>query len=230
MTRNRFFCYIVACTLVLGLTGCGNKSASSATTAPAPVEEAKSFEGEGPVQGGIKPDEEIAALQEEEQQYASEAASEEEPAEFVDNTGHEPDSYGSGNFQDYWQGDDYFDIVSYLKANGANSVQLIGTTTQFYAAYFDNDEWAIITSDTGGCVYGKRDHGTTDYEKFVGYDVIPKADSPGDQRLITLDENGTTIAEQTLILLDAVISSVRAFPDKDNPLEELPYTLLKSSF
>ena len=40
----------------------------------------------------------------------------------VDNTGHEPDSYKSGNFQDYWEGDSYFDIVGFAEANGCTKV------------------------------------------------------------------------------------------------------------
>lgn len=40
----------------------------------------------------------------------------------VSNEGHEPDRYGTGNFQDYWEGDDFFDLESYAKANGCEKV------------------------------------------------------------------------------------------------------------
>ncbi len=51
----------------------------------------------------------------------SSSVSDENPAN-VDNSGHEPDSYKSGNFQDYWEGDSYFDIVSFALANGMTSM------------------------------------------------------------------------------------------------------------
>ena len=54
-------CLALLCINLFTITGCGNSGgAAPAATA--------NFEGEGPVQGGIKSDEEIAALQEEEQQ------------------------------------------------------------------------------------------------------------------------------------------------------------------
>ena len=40
----------------------------------------------------------------------------------VSNEGHKPDRYGTGNFQDYWEGDDFFDLESYAKANGCEKV------------------------------------------------------------------------------------------------------------
>ena len=40
----------------------------------------------------------------------------------VDNSGHEPESYRSGNFQDYWEGEDYFDIEGFAMDNGCDRV------------------------------------------------------------------------------------------------------------
>ena len=39
----------------------------------------------------------------------------------VSNEGHEPDHYGTGAFQDYWEGDDFFDLKAYAIANGCTS-------------------------------------------------------------------------------------------------------------
>lgn len=240
MTRNRFFCYIVACTLVLSLTGCGSATpAAPAQVSSGEVEEVKSFEGEGPVQGGIKSDEEIAALQKEEQQYASEAASEEEPAEFVDNTGHEPDSYGSGNFQDYWQGDDYFDIVAYAKANGCNQISYLDAsgspvkdeyTAGFYTFYFG--DW-MIQPYGNGCNLTYL--GNTDADGYSTcspeYNILPESlDEQANSPSISVSKNNdVTIPLLEITFFDTVVNALKANSSSQDPLSEtnLNYTQMR---
>ena len=161
---KRNFVFILLVVFSMMLTACGPGKAA-ATSAPKTAEVDEEFHGEGEVQGAIKSDDEIAALQAEEEQYASEASSEpDDSSDFsedpdgsedpinVDNTGHEPEAYGSGNFQDYWQGEDYFDIVSYLRARGCTEIRYYDDSTSetddeskatFYVAFFNGHEWEI---------------------------------------------------------------------------------------
>ncbi|MBO4415635.1 MAG: hypothetical protein J5824_06610 [Lachnospiraceae bacterium] len=103
---KKFFAFFLGFVMSLALlTGC-DKSTATPTT---------DYHGEGEIQGGIKSDEDIAAITQEAEQNT-------EQPNYEDNTGHEPDAYGTGNFQDYWEGEDYFDIVGFAKANGCKSV------------------------------------------------------------------------------------------------------------
>lgn len=59
----------------------------------------------------------------------------------VDNTGHEPDHYGTGNFQDYWEGDDFFDLKAYAIANGCTSFT------------YTTDDWSLTKDEAEAMFY-----------------------------------------------------------------------------
>lgn len=75
----------------------------------------------------------------------------------VSNEGHEPDHYGTGNFQDYWKGNGFFDLKAYALANGCTSFSYItidGDLTEdetkavAYILYVE-DKIKIYPFDTG---------------------------------------------------------------------------------
>ena len=92
MRKNIVFA-LCAIAMMVTLTACGNEGTTSAYT---------------------------TEYRNDDQQVTT-SVSDENPAN-VDNSGHEPDSYKSGNFQDYWEGDSYFDIEGFAMDNGCDRV------------------------------------------------------------------------------------------------------------
>ena len=213
MTK-RFFVILIASLVVTSMTACGNNAAATSTSAPETTEQYVESQGEGPVQGGIKSDEEIAALQAEEAEYASEETTDTtEYAENVDNTGHEPEAYGSGNFQDYWQSDSYFDLEGYVKANGCtiNGIDSNGNftndnsqITRYMITY--SNKWEIWPSI--GCMVRTLD-GTTSY--------LVK-DSSVDQPMISVSKNNSAVLSlETVQNIDTIIQCISSNPDSTDP-------------
>ena len=103
----------------------------------------------------------------------------------VDNSGHEPDSYRSGNFQDYWEGEDYFDIVGFAEANGCTKIF-------WYDA--DNNKCDITSSSINRIAffYG-------DWHIFVYMNQIQAVNSSTDEvhsMVSTRDTNTVSICSQ----------------------------------
>ena len=208
MKKNIFALFIIA-TLVLSLTGCGNNNQK---TAAANEQTTIEYKGEGATQGGIKSDEEIAAITEE--------ASQTENPNNVDMDGHEPSS--SGNFQDYWEGDSYFDLVAYAKANNCRIFGMDG-----YADFTDDESktmrYMIIVADkwdlyptAGGCEFH-----TIDLEySYITHDSgleIPYA---------SINRGPATLSIETIQAIDTIIHCIQADPNNIDPLSgsSVPYS------
>ena len=231
---KRFFAFLVTISMLATLTACGGHGEA----VPAPVEqETKDFAGEGQVQGGIKSDEEIAALQEEEEQYASEKPATEEPAaeeptveyaENVSNEGHIPDTYiGTENF---WQGDNYFDLENYLYMNGASSVekgyyddswsfQESADKITVYKAHFENPYW-YVTIQLPVSIEFRYDGYLLDGVPVLHPVYLATQSTPvEDQKEITVNDIGSTMTDTAIQTLDKMISLTKDYPDDDNPFQ-----------
>jgi hypothetical protein len=213
---KKYFAFFLALIIALGmLTGCGSS-----------LPDAKSdpdihYVGEGETEGGIKSDAELANITQE----AENGSTTEEPT-YEDNTGHEPDGYSTGNFQDYWESTNYFDIVAYLKANGADNVYATNkysypvedeSNIDLYVATFYNEQWEITFMTGGGLTLG---HAYCDENGLLHKDphyIIP-ATSNDTTEMIVIDKNGTTTSMQNLNVLDSVIQYLKTNHDTNDPL------------
>lgn len=241
--KTRYFSIFLAVILMSTmLAGCGSKDAA-ATTESAPNSSSQTeYEGEGQTQGGIKSDEEIAALQEEESSYEEEA--ETEYAENVDNTGHEPESYGSGNFQDYWQGEDYFDLAGYLKDNGAIDAypsdfhyEKVDGPAELYVSYTKDYAWRLViytSNNSGGIFLSWFNYMQAPYDKDgPTYMVVPKESERtmvGNFKEITVDTHGNTMADYTLENLAIIIQALQENQDSKDPLANYTDLLTYSNY
>ena len=105
-------CSFLIFIMILSMTACGK---SQNTQAPG----TDNYQGEDQVQGGIKSEDETAKLQEEESADTSDTQpstenTTEQPAESDDTS----TTSGTGNPDDYWNSNDYFDLIGYLTDNG----------------------------------------------------------------------------------------------------------------
>ncbi len=221
MKKNLFAFTLTATVTMLTLSSCGN--ATAATTAP---------EDEA-----IKSDEEAVISQVEEtthdeitpavEETSSDVAStiEEATAEENSSTGDKPELYGSGNFEDYWQSEDYFDIEGYLRDIGcedycgmvvSSECTLVraedGDTPVTYTAWYKGWEIGICpmtycTADNDG----KR-------PIFSIY-----ADTGLESHIVTINEYGTTTTEGVLRILCSIVNAITNDPNSSNPFEGLDY-------
>ncbi|MBP5512132.1 hypothetical protein J6X90_01985 [Candidatus Saccharibacteria bacterium] len=218
-SKRFFVCFFIAIFVMTTVTACGgNTSVAIPATEETVDQNAVDYQGEGQVQGGIKSDDEIAALQEEEQQYIDNNTT-----EYESNEGHEPESFGSGNFQDYWQGEAYFDFVGYMNDNGYHRVfpenpngEKIkdGETAEMYECYKDDEKWIVaVENDTVLiCQYN--------YEHMSS--IIAN-----DDRRIAIDNTGMTMSMDAIITLDAVVQAIAAHVDEEDPLQYTQYNYNK---
>ena len=144
---KRAFGLIVFMVAMVSFAACGGSTTS------APAKESVEYTGEGEAKDGISIDEE--AISEEAGSY--EEVSSEEPSEInysdanveMETTPTASDTYISAD--NFWQGEDYFDLEKYLWMNGAdedNAVDLhcdpaIGSDITGYYAYMHNYDWAV---------------------------------------------------------------------------------------
>lgn len=221
-TKRLFVSFLIVIFAMSTITGCGSKSAPGVSST-----ELINSEGEGPVQGGIKSDEEISKLQEEEQQYTEDEEPTIEYAENVDNTGHEPDSYISAD--NFWQGD-FFDLENYLYMNGAlwirkgsydhTTGELIESedNVSVFKTQFSDIHWLItITSPS-----------EIDFE-FIGYEVdgetyfgpyyLVTQNTPYEDQYMVPVNNGMQLTNTTIETLDDMIHMAKEYRDTDNPFQ-----------
>lgn len=220
-SKRFFVCFFITIFVMTTVTACGgNTSVAIPATEETVDQNAVDYQGEGQVQGGIKSDDEIAALQEEEQQYIDDSTT----TEYESNEGHEPDSFGSGNFQDYWQGEAYFDLVSYMKDNGYNvrPVNIItgdriqdGETAGAYECYKADEKWILLIGNVNTQV--------NQYSFEHKYMVVAN-----DDRRIAIDNTGMTMSMDAIVTLDVIIQTVAAHVDEEDPLQyaQLNYELI----
>ena len=207
---RKFFAFFLGFVMSLALlTGCGKSTATPTTD----------YHGEGEIQGGIKSDEDIAAI-------TQEAEQDTEQPSYEDNTGHEPDGYSTGNYQDYWKSTSYFDIVEYLKANGAEDVYTTNANSypmkddsniNLYVASFYGEQWEITVMAESGVTIG---HVYCDNDgrlrKNPHYIISCPPEKLGE--VVTVDENGTTMRMGVINLVDSVVQYMKLNHDSDDPL------------
>jgi hypothetical protein len=131
----------------------------------------------------------------------------------VDMTGHEP--HGSGNFQDYWQGESYFDLEGYLYSQGAERVTYDASKNDktvrngFFGEYSNN--WAVYVPTIGSPsnINGMTCVATIRYQKddvYVTYGILYK---DGDTTPITVDSYGNKCTLGTLQMLEELTERTR---------------------
>ncbi len=223
-SKRFFVCFFIAIFVMTTVTACGgNTSVAIPATEETVDQNAVDYQGEGQVQGGIKSDEEIAALQEEEQQYIDDSTT----TEYESNEGYEPDTYiGAENF---WQGEDYFDLENYLYMNGAAWVK---------KGYYDSSTGKFIESDTEVYYYRAQFNDTywmvtigplVEFEYF-GYKVNDEAwfgpyytafqSTPiENQRSITVNSVGTSYTDTMIETLDDMMKATKEYKDSENPFQ-----------
>ena len=219
---KKIFAFMLAVILLVSFTACGKKVDS--------IPGAQEYHGEGEIQGGIKSDEELAKITEEADTWDGQEDKEStnEPS-FEDNTGHEPESYGSGNPQDYWQSDSYFDLVGYLKANGAidaypsdSHYEKVTSDALFYTAYTSDYTWRLMIYNSeysGSVIVSWLNHMQPPYDQDgPSYMVFPSDLSrQADYNVITIDDYGNTIPDYTIDTVIAIMQAIQSNPDSKDP-------------
>ncbi len=134
----------------------------------------------------------------------------------VDNSGHEPDSYQSGNFQDYWEGDDFFDIASFAEANGAT-----------YTMWCTGDGKAADASQANACKFFFKDK----WKVIVNVDfIIIEQDGSDASFLVVYEqnssesisvckENNVKCSENVIQAFNTIVECLKTSSDKANPFE-----------
>ena len=148
-------------------------------------------------------------------QQVTTSVSDENPAN-VDNSGHEPDSYKSGNFQDYWEGEDYFDIVGFAEANGAT-----------YTMWCTGDGKAADASQANACKFFFKDK----WKVIVNVDfIIIEQDGSDASFLVVYEqnssesisvckENNVICSENVIQAFNTIVECLKTSSDKANPFE-----------
>ncbi|MBR1801723.1 hypothetical protein IJ768_00640 [Candidatus Saccharibacteria bacterium] len=223
MKKNILVSFLVATLLATVLTACGSNSTTVSSS------KTDDFHGEGEIQGGIKSDEDLARIEEEVRQYdeakndSAEGSNDSDmlaagEAANVEMEGHEPDGPGSGNFQDYWQGENYFDLVSYMKDNGYELVVPYtfinygeslkdGETAEVYECRNeDTHDWIIAVEKERGLQVDRNDF---DIMYYVSTDK---------EKQISIDQTGMTISESAIVALNTVVETLKVNADSEDPL------------
>ena len=229
--KNSFVMFFMIMLFATVLTACGSKTDNNPSNATTDSSFDANERGEDEFPGKIKSEEELAALEEEARQYEEQGTEdnsepEENPAN-VDMEGHEPESYGSGNFQDYWEGDDYFDLVGYLKDNGADKVYATSkysypvednSNIDLYVASFYNEQWEVTIMTDAGITLG---HAYCDDSGKLCKDPHYIISCPTNElgQSIRIDSAGTTTGSGIISILDTVIQCMKNNRDSNNPLE-----------
>lgn len=199
-------------TLVFGLTACG-----SATATSTPTEDSADYEyvGEGQTTGGIPTDEELANREAEYEQYEAEATESTESTDSAEST--ETTDYSDVNVEmettptasdtfissdNFWQGDDYFDLEEYLWMNGATSIDYDNNYT--IAPYMFFGKWRITIRGTGLNII---DTDAWNSGNRADYNIIvPKTESDSENGpTVQINDSGARIYPNIPALLDAVI-------------------------
>ncbi|MDO4967703.1 MAG: hypothetical protein Q4E70_02985 [Candidatus Saccharibacteria bacterium] len=226
---KKYFCLFMVTMLTMALTACGEK-----TTENTPSEKPVEYTGEGEVQGGIPTDEELAEREEEAKTY--EEASEEPTVDYSDanvemeTTPTASDTYISAD--NFWQGEDYFDLEEYLYMNGASkinrkyydssgmivAVEGENEPVSIYEARFDNLYWRV-TIAAPNAVYIQF----TGYKKdghpmlAPGYNIALH-ESVDDWKLVKVNQTGLECTKNTIIALDHVMYLIKSHPGDEDPL------------
>ncbi len=225
--KKNIFC-IIAALVMASLTACGN--ASGLESNPETEAEFVEYEGEGEVQGGIKSDEEIESLQDEEESYEPEIEyfeneEEEDSANVEMETPEAGSTYISAD--NFWQGDDYFDLEEFFYQNGAVWVQKGRDASDYsgiieesedditvYKAQFDS--WIIRSSNLYGTTVCSINFDGDTVE--IGRDciIIPLCE---DNKMVRVNSVGTELPNWAI---QAIINMVREM--KESPYSDFPFS------
>lgn len=211
---KRYFTVFLVFIMVLSLTACGKSHNTQASGS-------ENYHGEGQVQGGIKSDEEIAALQEEERAGTTDAQTDTETT--TEQPTESDDTPATSGTDSYWQGDSYFDLVGYLEDNGYKFVKPYdingncvkdGQNIDRYLGQTEDNMW-LLTIFHGyiSVVYiGGDPTAPVNSPSYIGY-----ADY-NNQRDIVIDSYGTTISSNTLESLFIIVDNIHEDESDMNPL------------
>jgi hypothetical protein len=220
---KRYFTVFLVFIMVLSLTACGKSHNTQASGS-------ENYHGEGQVQGGIKSDDEIAALQEEERAGTTDAQQSTSEDEIEnnqqDNSNSAPGYVSADNF---WNGND-FDLEGYLYANGAKWVKKgydngdgtgfheSDTEISYYMAYFDTTYW-MVTIGPGPITFSYHGY-IVDGEKWYGpYYVATQATIASNQTAVTVNGNSMDCTDTIIATLDDMLYTTICHPDSDNPFQ-----------
>ncbi len=230
-THRRFLSLVLILSISLSIIGCGESAPGGVTQEPSSEVENNidDSEKEVPVQDEIENGDETAQIQEETKikEETSVSESEIEPEEYEpdysDNSAQETESYGSGNFQDYWMGDDYFDLEGYLHDIGCDDYYGTAISEDYalvrakegekplmYIALYKG--WEIGICQMTYCTVDK--HGKS-------YRIY--ADTNLEAHIITVNNYGTTTTEGVLQALCLTIDAINADQNNENPFTQLDY-------
>ena len=223
MKLHKYISVILVFAMILTLTACGKSSGTSSTSST-------DYHGEGQVQGGIKSDDEIAALQEEERAGTSDAqpdTTEQQPSS-SDAT---PATSGTGNAEDYWNGNDYFDLENYLLGCGAAVVKIGGwkpdysgfeertTNITTYQAFFIGDlHWKVSISAPAEIEFTYTGY-QVNGETYLGPKYLIRLESYNTESNVSVNNSGTQIYHDVIDALIYLMDLVRSHPDSDNPFQ-----------
>ena len=210
--KKYFWLFIVAM-LMMSLTACDGSTTST------PNKESVNNTGKGEVRDGISTDEELVAHEEEVKSYeeASEEPSEIDYSDVNVETETMPtasDTYISAD--DFWQGEDYFDLEEYLWVNGADEVipcdshedpvEETGNDVASYRADFFDGQWSIMICH-GVCFIVRM----SDYKTY-GCPGMDNSDT------VTVDIHGTKVTRENLNRSIIMVQSLKEHHDEEDPL------------
>lgn len=229
---RKSICLILVAMLTLSLTACGSSSSTSSSSSsgssritfeqePSVNSNIEDFSGEGEVTGGIPTDEELAEREAEGDSYAT-ASDDSASFDYADanfemeTTPTAADTFISSD--NFWNGEDYFDLEEYYWMNGARNV-LYSEDNRNYPPYAVFNGW-IIHSAGSGCFVSKiHDAGepTNEYEVFGEFLNEPPS--------VRVNDDGAMIMRNLPAMLDKVVPCLIEYGDQDDPFSntELSY-------
>ena len=226
---KKYFCLFMVTMLTMSLTACGEKSTENTS-----AQESVEYTGEGEVQGGIPTDEELAAREEEAESYeeTSEESSEINYSDAnveMETTPTASDTYISAD--NFWQGEDYFDLEEYLYMNGADKIIYLDEK----ADVIDRPTGAMMTCRTNiGHWRLTVSSSTTLFLYFEGrasdpsaqpkHSYVPVISSMGEMasegsHKVFVDQYDNFCFEAPIISLDHLMWLIKQYPDDENPFQ-----------
>jgi len=139
-----------------------------------------------------------------------------ESIEEVSNSSSESVSNGSGKYEDYWEGDGYFDIVGFAEANGSVYTMWIdkeGNATDpnqaVYCTFYFKDAWRVSVYD--------------DFLSIINNDSLKNHlivfVKNGSEYISVCKENDNKCQEEVLNAFNVVVECLKTSSDKEDPFE-----------
>ncbi len=147
---------------------------------------------------------------------------------------------GTGNFQDYWINDAYFDFCSYMKDNGYwyGTANLYGDLVdedaedvEFYYCYDNDYMWEITYCGNMMQVRymgGDQDNPVKE-PVYMAYVNDPVHDPHGYENTIQINKQGQMVDKRSLIGLDIIVQTLHNDPYDMDPIShtELIYEIIR---